>query len=1148
MADPKDSGLGLATNGLVLLIVAATTGTLFFRSELPLQGSRPATEVSAIRDNSDTNSVDARLWQDPFAAVSKHLAAASPFAAELVWLVSGIESKPVCTREQPRSHRCSPLWTVPPKSLVVGVTVPGGPYPEAAEARERYRYAVLAALDVEHYVPKDGEHIDYFLPHSTGATSTEPTGANTQKAAAPLPAFIPFEQFVSAKATARKPEPEILVLWIDEDAISRDNAPIANLLELARELSLPPEPSPSEAPSATTEQPAANLAKPASLTTGGSGTSEQPGAKSDISKSYTNISIIGPSNSTMLSVMIDELIKPNDPGIPDNRCRNPQLHCPLEFFDYGATLSDTAVRQKLRDLPIASYLENNGIRFHRMIASDDVVANAIASELSRRDVCPTATDGSKVYADCVGAKTSPGRVAIVSEWDTSYGQSLPETMGRAFCSYCSSGAAESLVERFSYLRGLDGQLPDEGANRDGRSADRPERDQGNSKKKEDDTSSDMAKRLDRPVGQGQFDYLQRLADRMKQTDRELDRSGNGHIMAIGVLGSDVYDKLLVLRALRPDFPGAIFFTTDIDARFSDPGEIPATRNLLIASSFDLQLRQARQGDIPPFRDDYQTAAFLSTQVAVTRGIEDCATRDCTIPNWHGVARLFQIGRTGAFAFPVSGVAFSDDARGDRDKCEKRVLDCRDIHPAVGRLYPELSSSVVTRAAEALLLGLSAAVLAFAWVAFVGRFESKRRVAGGAPASDDARGAPGFSRQAIGTYAILAIAAALLGAYWNSIGNVLTSWGKGEPMLLFAGISVWPVIALRLASVVLCLALIFRAFNRLDKNLDEIGKRLRLGERRQKIIDEQDAADLTRSCWAKRRDTFSLSIGKRPRHPAETPKEAQVIDFWRTYVCRGRIGDRVWRASACVLLMLGFSFVLLPIFGGPNDPARDGATRAVYIAVTTLDFLATQFLIFLVADATLFSCQLVRALRKASRSVWPKESEEAYQAQHGVEEAAADEWLNLTFVAMRTSCIMRLIYYPFIMIALLIVSRSTVFDNFAASGTILISHAVSLAVVAGCVVWLRVEAEQSRKTTKAKLDEMLTNALIAAKTDDEKRPQPSRPGPHQERAAHLRGLVEKVDALQEGAFSPFSQQPLVKAVLVPLTTYGGTYLVEHLTGS
>ena len=47
--------------------------------------------------------------------------------------------------------------------------------------------------------------------------------------------------------------------------------------------------------------------------------------------------------------------------------------------------------------------------------------------------------------------------------------------------------------------------------------------------------------------------------------------------AIGVLGSDVYDKLLILQALKQNFPHAIFFTTDLDARLFPPREIQWTR-------------------------------------------------------------------------------------------------------------------------------------------------------------------------------------------------------------------------------------------------------------------------------------------------------------------------------------------------------------------------------------------------------------------------------------------------------------------------------------------------------------------------------------------------------------------------------------------
>ncbi len=59
--------------------------------------------------------------------------------------------------------------------------------------------------------------------------------------------------------------------------------------------------------------------------------------------------------------------------------------------------------------------------------------------------------------------------------------------------------------------------------------------------------------------------MRRLAAKLKEKDDEFRRRGEGGIRAIGVLGNDVFDKLLVLRALKPQFPEAVFFTTDYDA-------------------------------------------------------------------------------------------------------------------------------------------------------------------------------------------------------------------------------------------------------------------------------------------------------------------------------------------------------------------------------------------------------------------------------------------------------------------------------------------------------------------------------------------------------------------------------------------------------
>jgi hypothetical protein len=136
----------------------------------------------------------------------------------------------------------------------------------------------------------------------------------------------------------------------------------------------------------------------------------------------------------------------------------------------------------------------------------------------------------------------------------------------------------------------------------------------------------------------------------KETPKSLfDRLGpsDTRIKAIGILGSDIYDKLLVLQAVYELFPQAIFFTTDMDARFLHPDELPWTRNLVIASSFGLRLHPALQKNTPPFRDSYQTSLFFATRLAMTRGKEDPDLSDC-LSACLREPMIYEVGRTDAF--------------------------------------------------------------------------------------------------------------------------------------------------------------------------------------------------------------------------------------------------------------------------------------------------------------------------------------------------------------------------------------------------------------------------------------------------------------------------------------------------------------------
>jgi hypothetical protein len=96
----------------------------------------------------------------------------------------------------------------------------------------------------------------------------------------------------------------------------------------------------------------------------------------------------------------------------------------------------------------------------------------------------------------------------------------------------------------------------------------------------------------------------------------------GRLKAVGLLGSDVYDKLELLKALRPGLPEAVFFTNNLDARLGHPDEWSETHNLIVVSARGLSLENDQNvpspesHEVPPFRDSAQTALFEATLEAM----------------------------------------------------------------------------------------------------------------------------------------------------------------------------------------------------------------------------------------------------------------------------------------------------------------------------------------------------------------------------------------------------------------------------------------------------------------------------------------------------------------------------------------------------
>jgi len=853
--------------------------------------------------------------------------------------------------------------------------------------------------------------------------------------------------------------------------------------------------------------------------------------------------VLGPNGSDGLKAMIDEAGAPGFEGGP--------IHAAIRFYSLYATVPDAVLLESRKDEQerkggISKFLEDRHVALVRTIGDDGRLADGLIEELRLRGLKPRkllngSGDEAKGYQEACRTRSdsdAPSEIAFIAEWDTLYGRSLRREF-RA-----KKDEAGFCVERFNYVRGLDGQLPaaGDGASASG-SAAKPGPGDKDAGRRKDGTFVEVAE------GQGQFDYLRRLAVQMHIRDEQVRKtSADGHgFRAIGVLGNDMHDKLLVMQALRPEFPDVIFFTTDMDARLLHPREQAWTRNLIVASNFGLRLTDSLQGGAPPFRDSYQVSAFLSTRLAMDdarRALQsEKSEGDAREPlsqdevrKWFKEPRIFEIGRTDAFDFKgqwPKGI--------DKDNC--RVLawaQCDDIHPAGSPLYPAPGVAVMFLIFSVLMLAV--------WVPplIVSR-GAKARLSDFVTGDEDSP-ARRVRWVRLALLVIVVQIALPLGMAlgWESFAEWLTRGGK--PLVAIEGISLWPTEALRVFTLLLCFYLLLRGWLMLTYNLEEIGRDFEADVAYADMIARQEKADRKQRRRWKLVQMFSMRfippLHRQRRTGDDHGMTPEAIDFWGRHIVQNRLMARLVRTGSCVVVAAVFSGLLIVAVGESRFvPQRGDLSFAVHELLRLPALVMMFFLVFFVVDATVLCVRFVRGLLRLRRlhevaANWPESTLEKFEDEMGIPRAYLENWIDLQFVARRTHTVTLLIYYPFVVISLWLLSRSAVFDRWTMSVSTLAPAAVGAAVALGCAVALRLAAEDSR----AHALEQVRNAVSCASakvTPDGGTPPPS---PSVDQLKLLQGRIEN---LREGAFAPFWQQPLLKAVLLPFATLGGTTVLDYM---
>lgn len=988
-------------------ILALAALSAFMWKAGPLETARPISTSAGWHELRSDEKVSARLWQDPFKAVfglGKQNGSQEPSEAK-----TSLPEKIQTRLDSGESV------------AMVAVMASPGSYAEIEERRRRQRYAVISGLADAGYVPTDPESllvttVEFNSLDAQGQTKFRPSCEPLKESNYRLP----YEWYIN-----RVPPPgaaeNIAVLWLDESWLA--GRPYCRLRQMLAGW-LPSEKAPTRGRIAFT--------------------------------------VVGPARSE---------------GLRDFWEGQREINDHLDWFSGSGLASFSVFSSSATAVPEAI----DGRWFERYnTAPEDPAGNRTPMGFTSTVHSDKRSIGELVRElNYRGVKGGIHHVAVISEWDTYYGRYLPGVFQQQYCQNVrkenNDAQPDCNVLRFTYQRGIDGVAL---------------RAESLAKSEPKASASDARGPLAlgpvevrRPVGRSQFDYLRRLAVLVREQDRKLRlEDGSGGIRAVAVLGSDVYDKLLILRALRPQLPGTLWLTTDLDAQMLHPDEFAWTRNLIVASSTGMQLRDELNVSVPPFRDNYQSSAYVATRLALDHGwLNDAALASvaCTLP------MLYEIGRRRPVALSVPPEVEKMPATYESDEAAARRIDEEQEWNEFRKVQRAANVSALGQPslkADPTVVAV-ATVLAIALLLVVAYHQSR----------------PNASRRAVGLGAVLLVMGVLtaLGIYSDRVA---------EPFAFNDGVSVWPTIYLRAVATIVAVALVIYAVRNLESNRKALDERYFAP---QPDADTEAPSPQSRPNGSSAKPTalvsalflivFFVFMITMPRiQLALAEKVAMVLSIWTilaiawwSYIYRGhspvrsvnewistsdpaRTVSQLWRdyarhgeplhrfmrSVAFMTLYLAFATAVFTLLGSQPSPCR-GFACSVDRFVLVASVLSMLFLLFFVVDATRLCAAWIDLMAQPGRA-WGGDKEEWFSKALDLPRGPATAWMQVRLIGERTSEVARLIYYPMIVILVMLIARSTYFDDWGFPKALAIVIGLNFAIALGCGVLLRRAACRGRE--------------------------------------------------------------------------------------
>ncbi len=873
---------------------------------------------------------------------------------------------------------------------IMPVMLQGWGRSELTEKCRRQRQAVIAGLMATGYTPIHPECLGL-------ATMTWPEQTLIQGTIE-----TPYEWYQSHDDHAgEKKSTFILVVWIDERRLLKDQdgkpQPIRTLDEYISKM--------------------------------------LPGNLSNNSEN-NKIIILGPATSTLFGKIIDVL------KLDYNQGNKYKLK--FKFISTRATAFSPDEWEK--------HFEDNKIKIVNTISDDSKVVSKLVQELEIRKCLPSSP-----------FQKGLGHIAFITEWDTTYGRKFNELYYQTLASsypfyemylttlyilkihlpklfkmglnilanpntpnkniaefyrhiftidmlnkeYLKIKLNEFLwsdnIHHFRYLRGIDGTLPGDNQPETQQKPNNQKESFHNSRPKIE--SADM----ERAFGTSQLDGLRRLATKLQELQHDLeDRSQR--LSAVGILGNDVYDKLLILQAVRPMLPGTIFFTTDLDARFLQFKKESWMQNLIVGSGYGLDLESMKKQGITPFRDNYQTSTFYGVYHTLRNN-----------PIEPPEPKIYEIG--------------IDQA-----------------HDSTNTGYIDISLTTFCISVVLILIVLMIFILPglrmnpqIKWNADKKERASRIFFAG-----------------------VFVVFTSFLGISMYISG----SDPMGEPVLFFSGVSIWPTGIIRLFAASLSISLLLRATGNMRRCQDELYKEYGLSQ--QDTLSKLKKPSFFKWLNQEIDLFFGWTLYPGWKENIEEKKDVylDVDDLWKKYLYLGMPWRRTIRI-VIISIFLGLVFYFIRHFfeleiSSSRNLARGDIAQVAHRIITSISVLSQWILAIYVIDSTILFSQIARAF-SYRLTMWPQNAIRKIAQKHtGITKNLATEYLEIRFLADITRVVGRLIIYPFAVVFLMIVSRSRLFEGWCWPSGLVMIYGSLLTLLLAAAIWLRTLVEQARRSTLKEL--------------------------------------------------------------------------------